>query len=76
MVEESVTRDEMCQPLRPGHVLFPERRNMTSGLDLCKKMKANVSVVDSESTLNELAVAYQDILGSQDDVRRKCWCTI
>ena len=71
MVEEIVTQDDLCKPLRPGHVLFPERRNMTSGIDLCMKMKANVSVVDSARTLNELVNIYSNILVLNEGVRCK-----
>lgn len=71
MVEESITVSEMCKPLRPGHTLFPERRNMTSGMDLCRKMKANVSVVNSQSTLNELATIYRKALGLNEGIRCK-----
>ena len=44
MVEEELTADDICRPRRPGHVLFPELRNITSAKSLCNKMKANMSV--------------------------------
>lgn len=71
MVEESITVREMCKPLRPGNILFPERRNMTSGIDLCRKMRAIVSVVDSKTTLNKLASIHADNLGRYNGGRCK-----
>ena len=44
MVEEDISLEDICQPRRPGHVLFPEKRNATSSLSLCQKMKAQMSV--------------------------------
>ena len=69
MTEESLTTEQMCKPLRPGHVLFPERRNMTSAIDICHKMKAQVSVVDSASMVDELVRKYDKVLGVDEPFR-------
>ena len=71
MVEETITTEQMCKPLRPGHILFPERRNMTSSLDICHKMRAKVSVVDSPGMVNELQSKYDKILGVNEPFRCK-----
>lgn len=54
MAAEESTQAEICKPERPGHILFPEDRNMSSAIDVCRKMRANVSVVTSQLVMNEL----------------------
>lgn len=73
MVEESLNADQICKPLRPGHVLFPERRNMTSSIDICHKMKAKVSVVNSAHMVDELMEKYDRVLGVDEPFRCMNW---
>ena len=54
MAEVETKTVEICKPERPGHILFPEDRNMSSAIDVCRKMKANVSVVTSQQVMDEL----------------------
>ena len=60
MVEEELSEDEICRPRRPGHVLFPEVRNVTSALSLCQNMKALISVVTSREQQNTMDKIYRD----------------
>ena len=50
----------LCQPLRPGHVLFPLGRNFTAALDVCRKMRANMTVVHDRETQTRLNKIYRD----------------
>ena len=54
MVKERIEDIDLCKPLRPGNVFFPEPRNFTSMISLCKKMRAKVTVVENENIQNEL----------------------
>ena len=60
MVEEEFTQDEICKPRRPGHVIFPELRNITSAISLCSKMRARVSVADSAKSQNQMTKVYKE----------------
>ena len=62
MVEEQITQDEICQPRRPGHTLFPEFRNISAGIDLCRKMKGIISEVKSEKQQRDMNKIYKDIM--------------
>ena len=64
MVEEDWTTDEICKPRRPGHVLFPEAINMTTAINLCHKMKAEVSHVMSAVQQKQMDKLFQDTSGS------------
>ena len=44
------TVESICIPPRPGHDIFPEKRNFSATVALCKKMKDVTSVVDSQET--------------------------
>lgn len=52
--------EQLCKPLRPGHVFFPDKRNMTSALDICRKMRAQISVVTNRQTQDLLIEAYRE----------------
>ena len=54
MLEENILGEDLCRPARPGHVLFPETRNITQHILLCKHMKAKISVVENEEIDFEL----------------------
>lgn len=46
----NVTMRSVCTPERPGHVLFPTRRNFTSHASLCRKLRGVPSVVQDQAT--------------------------
>ena len=56
MVEEELVGVDLCKPMRPGHVFFPEVRNITATIALCKNMKAKISVVESSAVEDELTM--------------------
>lgn len=58
MIEEDVPLNLICRPLRPGHVHFPEEKDLAEALDICFKMRAQISVVTSEMVQNELIALY------------------
>ncbi|TRY70496.1 hypothetical protein TCAL_02367 [Tigriopus californicus] len=60
MVEDEIKMEQLCKPLRPGHVFFPDKRNMTSALDICRKMRARISVVASRQTQDLLIEVYRE----------------
>ena len=62
MVSESIEDSELCKPIIPGHIFFPEKRNMTSAISLCKKMKSSMSVVENEDIQQELIQKSIDAL--------------
>lgn len=61
MVEEEMIQDEICKPRKPGHVAFPELRNMSSSLSLCNKMRARVSIADSPKALEKMSRAFKEM---------------
>ena len=54
MVEVDLEPAAMCTPLRPGHVVFPRPRNISAARDVCRKMRAHMSVVTDAETQKEL----------------------
>ena len=50
MTIEDQPMKALCIPPRPGHVPFPMRRNFTTHMELCQKMKGITSVVKDEKT--------------------------
>ncbi len=60
MTSRNADDSEICIPPRPGHVLYPEKRNYTSLIELCAKFKGKPSVVkDNETQLELTARAAQ-----------------
>ena len=51
MTEHDRHMDELCIPIRPGHVAFPMKRNFTSHVSLCNKLKGMASVVRDNNTM-------------------------
>ena len=51
-------RDEpmstLCVPTRPGHVLFPDKRNFSAMIDLCEMFHGTASVITDKETQDEL----------------------
>lgn len=45
--------ESICLPLRPGHVLMPEKRNLTHHRQLCRKLKGIVSAVADQKTQDQ-----------------------
>ena len=60
MAEVEMTMDEICKPRKPGHVIFPEQRNMTTAIGLCRKMKATVSEVKRATEQTIMDKIYND----------------
>jgi hypothetical protein len=50
MTAETHPTSYVCIPPRPGHVLFPERRNLTTHHAFCRKLKGETSVVYDNAT--------------------------
>ena len=55
-----VTMDSICIPTRPGHVLFPDKRNFTAMVSLCQKFQGIPSIIKDEATLNELSTIFDN----------------
>ena len=45
----------VCKPIRPGHVILPEKRNFTSHTTMCKKLRGKTTVVRDLQTQLELS---------------------
>lgn len=45
---------ELCRPVRPGHVIFPLRRNFSESVSLCRKMRGLTSVMKDRETQDAL----------------------
>lgn len=58
MIEEDVEMnpEQLCKPLKPGHVLFPEKQDIYTALSLCKKMGSELSVEYDQNIQDELIV--------------------
>ena len=50
MTTLEVPASRVFEPLRPGHVIFPEPRNFSSYRQMCEKMGAQISIVKDEYT--------------------------
>lgn len=61
MVEEDLTMEDLCQPPKPGHILFPEGRNMSSAINICSRMRAEVSVVSDQSIMLNLNEKLKEV---------------
>ena len=58
MTEVEYSVDRVCKPQRPGHVIFPEKRNFTASVEICRKMRGRHSVADSLATQTELIKTF------------------
>ena len=54
MEEMELSEDEICRPIRPGHVIMPNQRNFTAFTSLCKKFGGSVTVIKDAETQNAL----------------------
>ena len=66
MEEVDLSAKSVCAPLQPGDVVFPMRRNFTSHVSLCQRMRGQTTVVQSEEmqqTLLEELKKYNDSCG-------------
>ena len=54
MTSRDVSAESVCVPPRPGHVLFPERRNFSAHSALCARMRGRPSVVRSREDQEEM----------------------
>ena len=52
MEEVYASQDSICKPARPGHVIFPKRRNFTSHVALCQKMRGSTSVIQVKNIVD------------------------
>ncbi len=61
MTETFETVKSICVPPRPGHVLFPMKRNFTAHRALCSKMRGVTSVIkdgQTQETMNKEMEKY------------------
>ena len=61
-----MSNDAICRPRRPGHVIFPELRNITAGMSLCKKMRANMSVASTPKVQAEMTRVYKETYADEN----------
>ena len=54
MDELDMSEEEICHPIRPGHVIMPNQRNFSSFSALCKKFGGQTSVVRDLETQHKL----------------------
>ena len=54
MEVKHLPKSEVCEPLQPGHVFFPHGENFHSAVSVCKKMRAQMTVVDTPELQNQL----------------------
>ncbi len=54
MEEDVEDLRSICTPIKPGDVVFPQRRNFASHLSLCRKMRGAPTVVQSKEMQNKL----------------------
>ncbi len=55
MTEKEVDMDSVCKPVKPGHVLIPDRRPFESLAGLCKRLGGLASTVTSEDMQRRLS---------------------
>ncbi len=51
--------DEICQPVRPGSVMFPERKNFYDHVDLCYQMRGQPTTLESKEEHDRLTEVYK-----------------
>ena len=54
MTEYEASMQEICTPVRPGHVIMPVRRNFTSHRSICTRFRGIMSVIGDEQTQDAL----------------------
>ena len=54
MSEIEVEHDNLCQPVRPGHVIMSVARNFSYAVNFCQKLKAEMSVITNKEMQEEL----------------------
>ncbi len=55
MSTREVPLESVCEPVRPGHVLMPNRRSFESLVGVCRKLSQQVSAVRSEEMQEDLS---------------------
>ncbi len=55
MTSKEVPVESVCKPVRPGHVIIPNKRDFASLNSLCGKFHGRTSVVRSQRTQAELS---------------------
>ena len=68
MTVEDYSVDRVCKPQRPGHVIFPEKRNFTAAVEICRKMRGQISAVDSKRTMDALVKTFNDFPFPTNDI--------
>ena len=51
---------DVCVPQRPGYVIFPELRNASHSLSLCRRLRGRHAVVYNEKIQNELIKIFRE----------------
>ena len=67
MTTLNLSSREVCVPLRPGHVILPERKNLTSYRNWCERMRGHASVVRDQETQDFLIETLKDYYETCDD---------
>ena len=67
------TTRELCVPPRPGHVLFPEKRNITTAVSICSQMRGKVSVIKSRETQTEMNDRIRDVKSCDRGGQARYW---
>lgn len=49
---------EICEPFKPGSVIFPEKKTFQDHVDLCYQMRGRPTVIRSEDQLDELTEVF------------------
>ncbi len=70
MTVEDQSMETLCIPPRPGHVVFPMKRNFTAHTAICRKMKGVASVIRDEETRLQMDLDLNFPEQCSDDIRR------
>ena len=73
MTSAERNKDDLCIPLRPGHVLFPEKRNITATISICNQMRGKVSVVSSRRMQTELNERVRNVESCNINRQPRYW---
>ena len=73
MTTTDVDYEDICIPPRPGNVLFPEKRNFTSLISLCHKMRGLPAVIKDQKSQHKMTEKATEVAECYHDERPSYW---
>ncbi len=71
MTELTVDVDEICTPVRPGHVIMPMRRTFSEHISICRQFRGLPLVTDDRATQHAVVDLGRNVTACQGDAHNR-----